>query len=317
MTLPPIIHRDSYTEYVEKLLLAYLQEVLFAPVEAMLSAADVRQNGIDVIREALATGQIWYADGVFSGRFNAAISRELRKLGAVKKQDTFVIEQEKLPYALRGFIAESKMRGEELHAAIIATLLLMQQNIATAPTGIDYKVFVDVLTKDLQKQFSESVSVLDLSQASTKNPPGLEEEILQQFARETDAEIKKFTAEEAARLSAKIELNLQEGGRTDRLDEIVEAEHGVAQRKARFVAENETSRVVSQYRQQRFESVGSTQYVWQTSEDERVRTDHRALNGRTFNWSSPPVVDTATGRRAHPGGDYNCRCVARAVIPDA
>jgi len=100
VTLPPIIHRDSYTEYVEKLLLVYLQEVLFAPVEAMLSAADVRQNGIDVIREALTTGQIWYADGVFSGRFNAAISRELRKLGAVKKQDTFVIEQEKLPLSL-------------------------------------------------------------------------------------------------------------------------------------------------------------------------------------------------------------------------
>jgi Phage Mu protein F like protein len=45
------------------------------------------------------------------------------------------------------------------------------------------------------------------------------------------------------------------------------------------------------------------QYVWRTSQDEKVRSAHRANDGHLFNWSDPPET-------GHPGEDYNCRCEA-------
>ena len=55
---------------------------------------------------------------------------------------------------------------------------------------------------------------------------------------------------------------------------------------------------------------GFEYYVWTTRKDNKVRPDHARLEGRICNWSDPPVVDLRSGRRAHPSGDYNCRCTA-------
>ena len=45
-----------------------------------------------------------------------------------------------------------------------------------------------------------------------------------------------------------------------------------------------------------------------------MRKDHKRLNGKIFSWNDPPVIDTRTGRRGHPGDDYQCRCVAIPVF---
>lgn len=55
---------------------------------------------------------------------------------------------------------------------------------------------------------------------------------------------------------------------------------------------------------------GFDRYVWTTRKDDRVRPDHARLEGRICSWNDPPVVDLRSGRHAHPGEDYNCRCTA-------
>lgn len=40
----------------------------------------------------------------------------------------------------------------------------------------------------------------------------------------------------------------------------------------------------------------------------------KALNHKRFRWDNPPVVDEKTGRRCHPGKDYQCRCCALPVF---
>ena len=50
-------------------------------------------------------------------------------------------------------------------------------------------------------------------------------------------------------------------------------------------------------------NAGVTKYVWATCRDDRVRPTHRANEGRTFYWSSPPAI---TG---HPSHDPGCRCL--------
>jgi len=74
---------------------------------------------------------------------------------------------------------------------------------------------------------------------------------------------------------------------------------------------DQNNKMVGQLTEIRQRQVGVAQYIWRTSEDERVRQDHRVKNGRRIRWDDPP---TDTG---HPGQDIQCRCVAQAVIESA
>jgi SPP1 gp7 family putative phage head morphogenesis protein len=83
------------------------------------------------------------------------------------------------------------------------------------------------------------------------------------------------------------------------------------------IARTETARASSMLVQVRAESVGSTHYMWKTSRDSDVRKEHRALNGKVFAWTDPPVASRPEyGIRAHPGCFPNCRCYPSPILPD-
>lgn len=90
----------------------------------------------------------------------------------------------------------------------------------------------------------------------------------------------------------------------------------VSKSRAMLIARTEVSRASSNFTQARAEAVGSEHYIWRTSHDGDVRSDHKALDGKAFAWSDPPIADKRSGARAHPGCIYNCRCWAEPVIAD-
>jgi SPP1 gp7 family putative phage head morphogenesis protein len=92
-------------------------------------------------------------------------------------------------------------------------------------------------------------------------------------------------------------------------DEIMHA-LGVGKSKAALLARDQTLKLHGQMTQERQQSAGLDRYTWSTSKDERVRARHRQLDGTVQRWDDPPIVDMRSGRRAHPGGDFQCRCVA-------
>lgn len=87
----------------------------------------------------------------------------------------------------------------------------------------------------------------------------------------------------------------------------------VSRSRARFIARDQISKINGTINRAQQEDAGVTRYMWSTSGDERVRPYHKKLDGKIFSWDDPPVVD-ANGRRAHPSGDYQCRCVAIPVF---
>ncbi len=98
----------------------------------------------------------------------------------------------------------------------------------------------------------------------------------------------------------------------------VEASH------AELIARDQVLKLNGEITSARQRSSGITRYVWTTTGDERVRGlpgginprgMHYALEGTVHAWDSPPIVAT-DGRREHPGGDYQCRCVAYPLIED-
>ena len=87
----------------------------------------------------------------------------------------------------------------------------------------------------------------------------------------------------------------------------------VTESRAMTIARTETTRGATAFTQARAEAIGSTSYIWRTVHDGRVRESHRKLDGKTFQWGSPPIAGE-NGERAQPGEIYNCRCRAEPVF---
>ena len=95
---------------------------------------------------------------------------------------------------------------------------------------------------------------------------------------------------------------------------LLEQHYSVDRRHAKLLARDQIAKLNGDITQQQQQDAGVVEYVWSTSGDSRVRPSHAALNHKRFRWDDPPVVDEKTGRRCHPGKDYQCRCCALPVF---
>lgn len=82
------------------------------------------------------------------------------------------------------------------------------------------------------------------------------------------------------------------------------------EKRAIFIARDQSSKLNAALTQARHEEVGIKKYMWSTSGDERVRASHAEKDGQIFEYTNPPA-DTG-----HPGHDVNCRCVQIPVLDD-
>jgi SPP1 gp7 family putative phage head morphogenesis protein len=98
------------------------------------------------------------------------------------------------------------------------------------------------------------------------------------------------------------------------VDDIMRTGH-VTKSRATLIARTEVARTASMLTQVRAESVGATHYIWTTAGDSNVRPSHKKLNGKVFAFADPPVCDPPD-HRANPGQIWNCRCIARPIIPE-
>lgn len=86
---------------------------------------------------------------------------------------------------------------------------------------------------------------------------------------------------------------------------------GITKRRAKLIARDQTAKLNGQINESRQKDLGITDYVWRSSEDARVRTLHRQLNGKTFSWKDP---SKRPPDGLDPGQPINCRCIAQPVV---
>lgn len=94
----------------------------------------------------------------------------------------------------------------------------------------------------------------------------------------------------------------------------IQRKYKVERNHARLLARDQIGKLNAAVTKAQQQDAGIEEYIWNDCGDGRVRDSHRELNGRRFRWDNPPVVDHKTGRRCHPGEDYQCRCRAKAVF---
>lgn len=124
----------------------------------------------------------------------------------------------------------------------------------------------------------------------------------------------------------KIENTIIQGARTGKRPEEIEKDlAGVfkANRsRLKLIARDQVSKLYGQINKKRAEDIGSTQYMWETAGDERVRKSHADNDRKRMKWSNSNVEFsggkwvTRAGYKGIPGEDYQCRCVALVILPD-
>lgn len=103
---------------------------------------------------------------------------------------------------------------------------------------------------------------------------------------------------------------VRDGTRNREIAQMIRERTDVMRSRANLIARDQISKFNGRVTELRQKQVGVERYVWQSSDDERVRPTHAENDGKTFSWKNPP---SNTG---HPSEDIQCRCWADPIFDD-
>lgn len=141
-------------------------------------------------------------------------------------------------------------------------------------------------------------------------------QVMRQLLAEQVGLIQSIPIEAAQRVHRLTLAGLEDSTRFQEIAKEIKRSTEVTESRAVLIARTEVARTSATLTQARAESIGADSYIWRTSGDSSVRSDHKKLNGKIFQWNNPPVADERSGERANPGCIWNCRCFAEPIIPD-
>lgn len=139
-------------------------------------------------------------------------------------------------------------------------------------------------------------------------------DLLKRWVEENVGLIKTIPQESLGKMRSIVTEGYMNGRTTTEIVKAIQKVYSVDRRHAQLLARDQIAKLNSNIAKYQQTDAGVQEYTWSTSGDSRVRESHARLNNKRFRWDDPPVVDPRTGRRCHPGEDYECRCVALAVF---
>lgn len=132
--------------------------------------------------------------------------------------------------------------------------------------------------------------------------------IVEKFREDNVRLISSIPGELLTNVQTMLEEN--SGLRVEALAAKLQGSFDISDSRAALIARDQTLKLNGQITKTRQQSVGVTSYIWTTSNDERVREEHAALEGTIQQWDNPPEP-------GNPGDDYQCRCTAFPILPEA
>lgn len=315
--LKPLRLKDEYWHNVEDEINKLFYEMFYQPIMRLLQknhiSMEIVTNSNDSLLAAMRSGKIFYQDGAFYGLFNSKISREIKELGGKfnKLRSTWDLEIKLLPPSVSMAIAQANTRYDKLTEDIVQTLDDLDVGAMVEKAGLTSRY--EKTIKQINTDFVKAVEAVAIPPKLT---PALTDMLAKEWGENLKLYIRGWADKNVLTLRQKVAANAYRGQRAANLVKMIQENYGSSLAKAKFLARQETSLLMSKMRQQRYQDIGARKYRWSTSRDERVRHDHKELQGKIFSWDSPPVVDHRTGRRAHPGEDFNCRCIAMPILGD-
>lgn len=317
--------RDSTVipEKLEQRIKAAFRKWLYGPlldelgVRITLKNAKSSDSGsTSALKEALERGQVTFSRGVFRGQFGAAISKELRGLGAKwdNSRKVYRLQLADMPYDIRAAIAASETRFVSAMAALDERLRKI------LPEEIAGKIIsADLFDKALWKSDNKIRKSLETITVLPELSPEQRRELAEAWGENLSLEIRNFAESEILDLRRKIQKNVLAGNRYQAMLGTIQRSYGVTASKAKFLASQETRLMLGELKAKRYTKAGVPEYKWNCvkgSPAHPVRPAHKALDGTIQRWDAPPIVSEPgqPERRANAGMDYNCRCGGVPVL---
>lgn len=311
--LEPQPLKQRYWKNIEAEIQRIFDEIIYKKIIEALSVSPREvKNSNNPLLEAIEKGTVWYDNGQFKGQFNSKISKQLKDIGAsYNRKSKSWSYLGTLPPEISAASALAASRYEDIRKAVLFTLDNIDIESINRLSDIPdrYNQTIDWMEGDFQK----TVKAITIAPNLTTEQKNI---ITAEWGQNLDKYVKDWTVENIFKLRKDIQENAFAGRRAESMIKYIQDNYQVSKRKARFLARQETSLLMSKFHETRYQDVGIQRYRWSTSNDERVRKDHKDLNNKIYDWSNPPIVDRVNGRRAHPGEDFGCRCVAIPILED-
>ncbi|MCK5613696.1 minor capsid protein [Candidatus Pacearchaeota archaeon] len=314
--LNPILDKDEYFHGVQKELEYYLYDLVYKRLVDFLREnlqIKIQNAKTTSLKTALRNNKVTYLDGYFIGKFNSSISKDLIKIGAEWKtrKKGYKIDLINIPIDIREAIATGAAKLAAEKAQISKILVETEATAAQLTFKFNFEQQMELVFKNLNMQFVKTAAGnITVTPEMTR---GIQKALMEKYNTNMDLYVKEWQESAIIRLRTKVEKHVFEGFRADTLERIIVNEFQSSRKKAKFLAMQETSLLVSKFREERYKGAGVGKYKWSTSGDTRVRDSHKKLNGKVFSWDSPPVTNDQ-GDRNNPGEDYGCRCVPIPIV---
>ena len=311
--LSPISENPNDYDELEKYIMQIFRREIYLPLLKEVGEKKPVLNSLDDLMKRVQRGDIRFYRGKFSGKFDAKSSRELKKLGAVYEKTTksFRLPKSELPFELQIAISASQARIQQVFQKIDKKLSsLIPEKIAE---NFKLEKFFDTALWKTEKKVNKTLKNITVPPQLT---PERRAKIAAEYTKNMQLYIQNFTEEEIVKLRKKMIKHTFSGMRHESIVDTIEKSYGVSQRKAKFLARQETSLLMVKFKESRYTDAGVSYYRWQCvvgSPNHPVRPMHKKLEGKVFRWDDPPITDKY-GNRNNPGEDYNCRCTARPIV---
>lgn len=320
--LPPVKEKPEYYDAIEANLIEFFRKEIYLPLMKELGLnKKTLQNSLEDLHEAIMSGRITFYRGHFRGRFSAAVSKELKRLGAQwdRKQGSWKIPQTSLPMEIVQSISASESQMTQKISAIDKKLAAIVPEQLTEKLQLG-KLFDQTLWK-VEKDFQKNVKNIIVTPTLTRDQT---KRLADEWANNMDKYVKDFTEKEIKQLRKMIQENVLEGNRPEQIQKTIQRSFGVSQNKAKFLARQETSLMMAKFKETRYVDAGSEEYIWKCVHMPKdktpaqhnvgnVRYYHGILDGTRQRWDRPPIT-TKDGKRNHPGEDFNCRCFPMPIV---
>src|SRR3989338_4099884 len=153
------------------------------------------------------------------------------------------------------------------------------------------KKIENMTQEDFQKQVAPVLGVAALA-IPTAN------ELRKLFVHQNLKLIKSLSQNHIDQVEQIVMRGLSQGSHVKDLEHSIKNQLGITKQRAQLIARDQVSKYSGDLTKYNQTYVGITHYRWETSRDERVRAEHKALDGKIFAWDHPPISHKS-GERFH------------------
>ena len=153
----------------------------------------------------------------------------------------------------------------------------------------------------LGRQIRAAIGI-DIVTADPSVPP-----MIEHFVHENVALIRSLGTKSLSDIETIATRAFTSGTRAESIIGDITDRYGISERHARLIARDQIGKLNGQIAAARQQELGVTSFIWRTVADERVRDEHRDLDGQEFRYDDPPDEGL-------PGEPILCRCYAEPVF---